>query len=193
MKKIFFDVETANQFSDVGSTEATALDMSVVCIIESDGTKESGQCFAKDNLAGLWKILEKADMLIGFNSEHFDIPLLNKYYDGDLAKIRSLDLLKEIKKVLGFRVKLDSVAEATLGRKKIGHGLEAVLWWQNGEKEKVMKYCLEDVRITKEIYEYAVKNNSLKYMDKGKAVKFEIDASAWGKEPGNAITHTLPF
>ena len=56
-------------------------------------------------------------------------PILNKYYAGDLGKIKSVDLLKEVKQVLGRRLKLDNVAEATLGKKKIGNGLEAVKWW----------------------------------------------------------------
>ncbi len=50
-----------------------------------------------------------------------------------------------VQKVLGRRIKLDTLAEATLGKKKSGNGLEAVAWWRNGEVEKVMKYCLDDV------------------------------------------------
>ena len=107
--------------------------------------------------ANLWPIIEKADMLIGFNSEHFDTPLLNKYYPGDLTKIKSLDILKEIKNSLGRRIKLDTVAEATLGKKKIGHGLEAITWGKNGEIDKIIKYCLEDVKITKEVWEFETK------------------------------------
>jgi DEAD/DEAH box helicase domain-containing protein len=94
---------------------------------------------------------------------------------------------------LGFRVKLDSIAEATLGRKKIGHGLEAIKWWRSGDKEKVMQYCLEDVKITKDIYEYALKNGHLKYMENGKATTFTINTSDWEKGLDNVITHTLPF
>ena len=49
-------------------------------------------------------------------------------------------ILKEIKNSFGRRMKLDQIAEATLGTKKSGHGLEAVEWWKKGEKEKVKKY-----------------------------------------------------
>jgi len=76
----------------------------------------------------------------------FDTPILNRYYSGDLTKIGSLDLLSEIKKSLGHRIKLDSVAEATLGRKKTGHGLEAMTWWKQGRFDDVIKYCTEDVK-----------------------------------------------
>ena len=191
MKKIVFDIETSNVFQDVGSREPSALDMSVCCIYDYETDKY--RSFTKENLNELWPIFEKADLLIGFNSDHFDIPVLNKYYSGDLKKIKSLDLLKEVKDSLGRRIKLDTLAEATLGRNKTGHGLEAIVWWRNGEKQKVIDYCIEDVRITKDIYEYALKNGKLKYTD-GKDIKeFPIDTSNWDKKDESAMTFTLPF
>jgi DEAD/DEAH box helicase domain-containing protein len=191
MKKIVFDCETSNLFEEVGSSDATALDLSVVCIYEYDKDKYSS--YTKDQLKDLWPILEKADLLIGYNSDHFDIPLLGKYYPGDLTKIKSLDLLKEIKNSLGRRIKLDTIAEATLGKNKIGHGLEAVIWWKNGEYEKVIKYCLEDVKITKEVYEYALKNGILKYKDNKELKDIKIDTSKWHEKDESAMTFTLPF
>jgi DEAD/DEAH box helicase domain-containing protein len=168
MKKVVFDIETSNVFQDVASNDPAALDMSVCCIYDYETDKYSS--YTKETLNEMWPIFEKADLIIGYNSDHFDIPILNKYFSGDLTKIKSLDLLKEIKNSLGRRIKLDTVAEATLGRNKIGHGLEAIVWWRNGEKDKVIKYCTEDVRITKDIYEYA-----------------------FDKKYDSAMTFTLPF
>jgi len=137
MKKIIFDIETRNTFEDVGKADPTLLDLSVVCAHDS----ETGDylTYTQEELLNLWPILEKADMLIGYNSDHFDIPILNKYYPGDLTRIKSLDILKEIKKSLGRRIRLNLVAEGTLGRKKTGNGLEAVVWWKNGEIDKIKK------------------------------------------------------
>ena len=156
MRKIVFDIETKNIFQDVGRADPALLDISVVCIYDS--LDETYHSYLEEELSELWPILESADMLIGYNSDHFDIPLLNKYYPGDLTHIKSLDILKEIKKSLGRRLRLDSVAEATLGIGKSGSGLDAVKWWKNGEIEKIKKYCLDDVRITKEVYDYAREN-----------------------------------
>ena len=90
---------------------------------------------------------------------------MNKYYPGDLTQIKSIDILVSVRESLGRRIKLDSIAKATLGTKKSGSGLDAVKWWQEGKIEKVRKYCLDDVKITKDIYEYALKNEHLKYDD----------------------------
>ena len=192
MRKITFDIETSNTFQDAGSADPAALNLSVICIHDSETDKYT--TYLQEELPGLWPIIEKADMLIGYNSDHFDIPLLNKYYSGDLTHIKSLDILKEIKNSLGRRIKLDSVAEGTLGKKKIGHGLEAITWWRNGEIEKVKKYCQEDVKITKEIYEYALKNGVLKYKDLNENREIKLDTSNWEKkDEGGSMTHTLPF
>lgn len=192
MRKITFDIETSNTFQDVGKADPSALNLSVICIHDSEADEYS--TFTQQELQNLWPIIEKADMLIGYNSDHFDIPLLNKYYSGDLTHIKSLDILKEIKNSLGRRIKLDSVAEGTLGKKKIGHGLEAITWWRNGEVEKVKEYCKEDVKITKEIYDYALKNKMLKYKDLSEVREIKLDTSEWEKqEEQSSMTHTLPF
>lgn len=191
MRRITFDIETIGDWQ--GNGDFSNLDVSVVCIHDSETDEYSS--FFKDELPKLWPILERADVLIGYNSDHFDIPILNKYYAGDLTKLKSLDLLKEIKNVLGRRLKLDNLAEATLGKKKSGNGLEAQIWWKNGEYEKVKQYCIDDVRITKELYEYAKKNKHLKYKDYDGVRDIKLDTSKWEKVPEGApaITHTLPF
>lgn len=191
VRKIVFDIETKNIFSDVGENNPALLDISVVAIYDS--LDKSYRGFFENDLPKLWPILEKADMLIGFNSDHFDIPLLNKYYPGDLTKIQSLDLLKEVKNSLGRRIKLDTLAEATLGKNKIGSGLEAITWWKNGEFEKVRDYCIEDVRITKELYDYALQNNHLKYKDGEKIKEIKLNISHWDKKGNGNLTYTLPF
>jgi DEAD/DEAH box helicase domain-containing protein len=99
-----------------------------------------------------------------------------------------LDLLKEVKNSLGRRIKLDTIAEATLDKNKIGHGLDAIVWWRNGEKEKVIKYCLEDVKITKEVFEYALKNYILKYKDGDEIKDIKLDTSDWEKKKEKEMT-----
>ena len=191
MRKITFDIETKNLFQDVGSNNPADLDISVVCI--HDSLTDTYSSFVDPDYSKLWPLIEQADMLITFNGDHFDIPLLEKYYKKDLKHIKSIDLLKEVKNSLGKRTKLDSIAEATLGRNKSGHGLEAIGWWKTGEVDKIIKYCTEDVRITKELYEYALKNKHLKYKDMGVAKDIPIDPSNWEKKDEKKETFTLGF
>lgn len=190
MRKIVFDIETTTPESNV--FDMNALELTVVSIWDS--SNDAFSSYFMEDLPKLWPILERSDVLIGYNSDHFDIPILNKYYSGDLTKIRSLDLLKEVKEVLGRRIRLSSIAEATLGRDKTGDGLKAIEWWKKGEKQKVADYCVEDVRITRDIYLYALQNNALKYKELNQIKEIKLDTSSWERATEKqAMTHTLPF
>ncbi len=190
MKNIVFDIETQNTFQEIGSSNVVDLDISVVCIYDFETEKYSSFMF--NELDKLWPILENANMLIGYNSDHFDIPLLNKYYQGDLSHIKSLDILKEIKEAAGKRVRLDQIAEATIGENKSGHGLQAVAWWKQGEFDKIVKYCLDDVRITKDVYEFALKEGYLKYSIAGEEQIIKLDTTDWNeKKDKPAMTRSL--
>lgn len=189
MRRLTFDIETEGQFRMNG--DFSNLELTVLGVHDSETKALTG--FYKDELNKAWPLFESADIIVGYNSDHFDIPILNKYYAGDLGKLKSIDLLKEVKNVLGRRLKLDNLAEATLGRNKTADGLEAVEWWKQGLREKVRDYCLSDVKITSDLYEYAKKKGSLKYRDYDGVREIKLDTSSWEEPAGTAITHTLPF
>jgi len=191
MRKIVFDIETKNTFQEVGKNDPTCLDISL--LVTYDFSTDTYETFMEKDFPKLWKLLEQTDMIIGYNSDHFDIPLLNKYYPGDLTHMNSLDLLVEIKKGLGKRIRLDAVAGGSLGSNKTGSGLDAVKWWRQGEIEKIKKYCEADVRITKEVYEYALLNKSLKYKDFEGIHSFSVDTTGWEEKTKSALNYTLPF
>ncbi|OGY52042.1 MAG: hypothetical protein A3J59_03955 [Candidatus Buchananbacteria bacterium RIFCSPHIGHO2_02_FULL_56_16] len=191
MKKIVLDIETKNTFSQVGSTDAARLDLSLLVVYDFETDRY--QSFLEQELPKLWPLLERTDLIIGYNSDTFDIPLLNKYYSGDLTKIKSLDLLVEIRKSLGRRLSLDMVAAGTLGAGKSGDGLAAVRWWQQGEIEKIRHYCQEDVRLTKELYEYALAHQHLRYKIIQEVKQFPIDTSRWDEPASSTLNYTLPW
>ncbi|NTV22516.1 MAG: helicase [Candidatus Yonathbacteria bacterium] len=193
-RKIVLDIETQNTFNDVGSNDPASLSISLLVVY--DYTDDTYRSYTEQTLGELWRTLEHTDLIIGYNSDHFDIPLLNKYYPGDLTAIPSLDLLVHVKNSLGRRIRLDAIAEGTLGKNKIGHGLEAIKWWREGKIEEIRKYCEEDVRITKEVYEYALEHKKLKYKELGAIKEFTIDTSSWGdthRGTSPMMNHTLPF
>ncbi len=193
MRAITFDIESTFESLVRGRIDVNDQELTVVAIHDSLTNEYSS--YAKEELFKLWPILERADLLIGFNSDAFDIPLLNRYYPGDLSHLRSLDLLSEVQKVLGRRIRLQSLAEATLGRGKSGDGLKANEWWKEGKKDKVREYCIEDVRITRELYDYALAHGVLKYKDLQKIRDIKLDTSLWGQGTKEipTMTHALPL
>lgn len=159
-REVVLDIETRNTFQDVGAYNPSLLRISLVgCYFYETDTFEA---FLEEDLPKLWPRLERADRIIGYNLIGFDYPCMQTQYSGDIMKLPTVDLLMEIEKKLGFRVKLDDVAHATLGVGKSGHGLMAVEYWKKGEIDKLKEYCLQDVRITRDVYEYAMLNGHVR-------------------------------
>ncbi|MCC7356550.1 MAG: ribonuclease H-like domain-containing protein [Candidatus Doudnabacteria bacterium] len=164
LKKIVLDLETQNLFQDVGGRGKNHLLKVSLCGIY-DYSTDRYTMYEEAELPKLAPILQTADQIIGFNIKDFDFEVLQPYMNFNLSDIPYYDLLEEINKVLGHRIKLEAVAQATLGSGKSGDGKEAVLYYRNGRMDLLKKYCQDDVRITRLIYEYALKNQKIIYRD----------------------------
>ncbi|HVM58771.1 MAG TPA: ribonuclease H-like domain-containing protein [Candidatus Paceibacterota bacterium] len=193
MRAITFDIESISESNVLGRVDVSQQEITVVAIHDSETGEYTS--FSREELPKLWPIMERADALIGFNSDTFDIPLLNRYYPGDLSRIRSIDLMVEVQKVLGRRIRLQSLAEATLGKGKKGDGLKAQDWWREGKYDLVREYCIEDVRLTRELYDYARAHGILKYKDLREIRDIKLDTSGWETDAVSApaLTHALPL
>lgn len=152
MDKIVFDIETKNSFADVGGeANLKKLEASVVGVYSY--RDDNYYCFEEHEFDKLAEMLKKTHLLVGFSSKHFDLPILEKYFDFNLTGISHFDILEEIEKIFGRRIGLGVLAEANLGMSKTGKGLEAIDLYRAGEIEKLKNYCLQDVKLTKEIFE----------------------------------------
>lgn len=189
-REVVLDIETQNTFQEVGAYDHTKLVISVIGVYFYE--TDEYRCYEEHELSQLWPRLERAERIIGYNTKGFDYLVMNNYYAGDFMKFPSLDILEEINKALGFRLKLDDVAAASVGHRKSGHGLQAVEWWRQGEKEKVKNYCLDDVRVTKEVYEYGLKHRALAFEDRGGQRK-GIPVDFTPKTAPASINLTMPF
>jgi DEAD/DEAH box helicase domain-containing protein len=191
MRYVVFDLETQNIFQEVGSSDPAALDISVASAYDSETDKYT--TVSVDEINKLWPIIEKADALVGYNSNHFDIPLLNKYYPGDLTTIKSIDLLEDIKLSLGRRMRLCSIAPAAVGAKKSADGLQAVRWWREGKIDEIKKYCEQDVKVTKKVFEYARQNGHIKFKDGHRNREVVLDTRHWEELGDATMTHSFLF
>ena len=73
-------------------------------------------------------------------------------------------------------LRLDSIAKATLGTTKTADGLQSVLWYRNGELDKVAEYCKADVDITRRVYEFGRENGFVYYYSRlGSKLKVAVN------------------
>lgn len=164
LKKIVLDLETQKSFQEVGGRGKNHL-LKVSVVVIYDYSTDKYLYFEEHEIPKLGPILQTADQIIGFNIKDFDFEVIQPYLNFNIHEIPHLDLLTEIEKVLQHRIKLEVVAQGTLGTGKSGSGLEALLFYKNGRMDLLKKYCADDVKITKQIYDYALKNGKLLYKD----------------------------
>lgn len=177
--KIVIDIETSNTFADVGRNNFEALDVSVVVIYLYDEDKYIA--YEKNELNKLGERLKNAELIIGFAINRFDLPVLAKYFNFNLFDILNIDILDEIELSSGRRIGLDLLARENLGYGKTGKGLDAPILYAEGKMEELKEYCKNDVKVTKEIYDLAVKQGYLMVPQRGggDSIKVNLD---WDKK-----------
>ena len=117
-----------------------------------------------------------ADRVVGYNIDRFDIEVLRGYTGRDLSRIRTRDMLADIYRKLGFRLRLADVAEATLGTGKSSDGLQSLQWWKEGRIDLIEEYCRKDVEVTRNVFQFGVANGYILYRDKeGRALRLPVD------------------
>jgi hypothetical protein len=178
---LVIDFETKKSFAEVGGEQnIRELGISVAGVYSY--AKGAFFAFEEQELPKFEEMLKNTGHLIGFNLVHFDIPVIEPYLkEVKIDRIAVTDIFVDAVNFLGHRVGLGGVAKATLGVSKSGHGLEALEWFKQGRVDDVKKYCLDDVRITRDLYEYGKKHNHIlfeSFID-GKIHSIPV---SWGKE-----------
>ena len=111
-------------------------------------------------------MFKNTGLLVGYNIKHFDIPVLQPHVSFPLSKIKHLDMILDPTNGAGFRPKLDNLARTTLGIAKSADGLQALRWYREGKIQEVKDYCLQDVKVTKELFEFGRKNGFVKLVSR---------------------------
>lgn len=159
MNCLVIDIETKNTLFEVGKDNFDALEVSMVCIFSYKHNKMFS--FDEHHLKEAGELLRDASLIIGFSSNRFDLPVLKKHFDFDLFSIPRIDLLEEIEMRLGRRISLNLLAKNNLGVEKSGHSLDAPILYKDGKIKELAEYCANDVKITKDLYDLAKKQNFL--------------------------------
>ncbi len=172
---LVFDLETQRSFDEVGGrSQMHRLGVSVGVAYRYD--TDEFLTYTEDTIDGLISLLKQADLVVGYNILGFDYEVLRGYTDLDFDGLPTFDLMYDLEERLGFRPRLESVVTATLGEGKTADGLQALEWWKLGEVEKIAEYCREDVRVTRDLYNFGKRNRFvLVSRFGGKPRKVEVD------------------
>ncbi len=182
---IIFDIETKKSFQEVGGFgNMEKLGISVLgAYFYAD---EKYKAFEECELPEFEKIIrelahKKHGRVIGFNIDHFDLPVLQPYISWSLKELPSLDLMNDVESSAGFRISLDNLSQNTLNAQKSAGGMQAIQWYKEGKIEEIKKYCLKDVELTRNLYEHGARSGEVYFFSKDAMNKVPLSVS-WGRK-----------
>ncbi len=189
---VVLDLETKHTFREF--SDHKKLGISVVGLY--DYATDTSHAYLESEFSELYKILENCSYIIGYNIVSFDLPVLQAYYYGDVTQFKTFDLLDDIRMKLGRRLALNDLAKATLNKGKSGHGLQAIELYKQNKFDELSRYCLDDVQITKELFESGIANREVYYLNETGKATIHVSWEKY-KRPIESDSHnvslTLPF
>jgi DNA polymerase elongation subunit (family B) len=162
MNWITFDIET---YSPTKSDKINTSELRVSVIGAYISWTNEYVAFMEADTKTFIELMKKADLIIGWNHGWFDLPVLQKYSDFDLSKLPIYDIMLEMEKVVGNKLKLDNVAKANLGESKTDSYEVFKHYHWNKEWYKLIDYCMNDVRLTNLLFVKAQNNEDIAYYD----------------------------
>jgi len=149
-----------------------------------DYAEDRYRVFLEDNASEFFELCDRSDLLVSFNGLSFDNPVICASYgwgrDGigreekaaqSIFEGKCYDLLVEIWAAggLGPQFKypthvgfgLDACCQMNFGTRKTGNGALAPVLWQRGARGEVIDYCLNDVKLTKQLLDQVIATGEL--------------------------------
>lgn len=163
LDKLVIDIETSNSFADVGGKQNIHL-LEISVIGAYSYKRDEFLSFEKKDFPEFEKLLKDTGAFIGFALHYFDIPVLKTHFPHllqEFKKLKVIDILEEVENQRGHKIGLDALAQANVNAGKTGHGLEAIELYREGRIEELKNYCLNDVKLTRDLYELALQQGHL--------------------------------
>jgi hypothetical protein len=183
MKALIYDIEIKKAIPDKNKPREDGIEycedwhdhanMGISVIGAYDYATDRYHVFCDDNKDAFFEACLKAECLVSFNGIGFDNRVIEKTWsfpDSILTKF-VYDLLVETWVAAGLGPKfagpshggfgLDAICSCNFGTKKSGNGALAPVLWQRGKIGEVIDYCLNDVRLTKQIFDKVLADRSL--------------------------------
>lgn len=145
--------------------------MGVSVIGAYDYDSDRYRVFCEDNFEEFAALVADHSIIAGFNSIKFDNAVLRACGIRDIPDEKSYDLLVEIWIGAGLEPEfkypshigfgLDACCNANFDTRKSGHGAMAPVDWQQGRIGNVIDYCLNDVKLTKELLDRIISTGGI--------------------------------
>jgi len=176
---IYFDLETRKHAEDLRPND---VDAGWDCLRRGEGgvsalalwdSQDRWLHFYDDfTIQAAARHLEAADVVVGYSSAAFDVPVVEGLVGRRLALRNHVDLYQEIAAAGAHRglvgskgdCTLDRIAKKNLGRGEINHGAHAKEVALKGRWAQLFNYCADDVQLTRDLFRYTCEHGGLHVM-----------------------------
>jgi DEAD/DEAH box helicase domain-containing protein len=157
---LIIDVETQKLVQDVGGWDhIDKLGISVACAYDSKS--DQWLSFLESDMKKLIELCEER-LVIGYNIRGFDLPVMVPY-GLNIARLDVFDIMYDLQTLTRQQfLKLEAVARGTLNAGKSADGLMAVEWYKTGQIQKIIDYCMQDVKVTRDVFNFGRANGFVK-------------------------------
>lgn len=186
MDTLVIDIETKDMYGHESGLIISDLHPSFVGVYSYK--RNEYLSFFEQDFPALKELMSEPALLVGFSSNRFDLPILSRALNLVFDKHPRVDLCEELEARTGRRVGLNTLGLVNLGKGKTGNGLEAPQLYAEKRFDELKEYCLNDVRLTKELYDLvrakkelkipkkdSIYSNQLGLFEKDKVEKIKID------------------
>lgn len=168
---VALDIETVSLDPNVpkGALDALSGRIVCVCLLIDDGSTLKEVAIADENeakiLTDFWSTVRPTDLFVGHNILDFDLCYIRqRSWIHSIRPTRTVDLRRfytlDVKDTMqlwcnwGFKkgVSLDALGAVLGCGQKIGHGADVEEWWSIRDLVSIKEYCLQDVRLTYQIF-----------------------------------------
>lgn len=207
MNAAFFNIETTERIQDGVPIDRLPLACAAVHLIEYRGNYNSfpiRKTITTDNLELLKICFDFSHAIVGFNVKAFDYTVLWKYYEDELIdewRAKTLDVMDLVTREFGRCPSLNTLAQYTIGYERKLDWKRAEDLWRKGECDAMINYCHEDVRMTRDIFDYGMVHGIVRTLNhEAKDLEEkdleaehleEIDARTWMWELNNKMERDI--
>jgi DEAD/DEAH box helicase domain-containing protein len=172
MRVCVFDIETrklATELDPHGWDKLKRGEGGISALAIYDSDEQWTYLYDDSEIDAIATHLESADVVVGWNSKEFDVPIVEGLAKRRLALKHHVDLLVCAKTSIAERglphrrgdYTLGSVSERTLGRKKLEKGEHAPVLANEGKWARLFRYCMDDVRLTRDLYNHILSEGGI--------------------------------
>ncbi len=158
--------------------------MGIGCLCAYDYLEDRYRVFTEKNLNEFIDLIQARELLVGFNSIAFDNNVVKACLGFDPGTLKNYDLLCEIWVASGLTSKfqypshagfgLDETCRVNFGTQKSGDGAMAPVDWQRGGYGTVIDYCINDVKLTKQLFDSALAGLPIKSPKGGREITLAL-------------------